>query len=165
MALKSERMKRIFNIIIGLFALVFATVSCQKEISADKTIDPIVIGEWHLVGAKAEGVSIHKDIDIYLCIYADCSFELYQKSGTQEIRYDLYTGTCFTEGGVLTGVYSDGQPWGGKYTYAKTIDGILLQTTNNLEEQRYIGCQIPTEVRKNANPNTKSVSTTGSPIL
>lgn len=158
-------MKRTLNIIIGLVALVLATASCQKEVSADKTIDPIVVGEWHLVGAKAEGVSILKDIDIYLCIYADCSFELYQKSGTQEIRYDLYTGTCFTENGVLTGVYSNGKSWGGKYIYTKTADKLLLKTTNNLEEQTYTKCQIPAEVRENANTNTRSVSVTGSPIL
>lgn len=144
---------------------MFATVSCQKETSTDKTVDQVVVGEWHLASAKAEGVSILQDVDIYLCIHADCSFELYQKSGTQEIRYDLFTGTCFTEGGVLTGVYSDGKPWGGVYTYTKTSDGLLLKTTNNLEEQSYVGCQIPAEVKENANINTKSVSVSGSPIL
>ena len=159
-------MKRTFNIIIGLAALVFATVSCQKENSAYKTLDSIVVGEWHLAGAKAEGESIMKDIDIYLCINADSTFELYQKSGTQGTRYDLYTGTCSTQNGVLTGVYSNGKPWGGKYTYAKTIDGMLLKTTNNLEEQKYRSCQIPAEIRENANfINTKSASTAGSPIL
>jgi hypothetical protein len=159
-------MKRTFNIIIGLAALVLATVSCQKETAAVKAIDSVVVGEWHLMGAKAEGVSILTDMDIYLCINADSTFELYQKSGTQETRYDLYTGTCHTENGVLTGVYSDGQPWGGKYTYAKTIDGILLRTTNDIEEQKYISCQIPAEVRKDANLiRTKSASEAGSPIL
>ena len=107
-----------------------------------------------------------KDLDIYLCINADSTFELYQKSGTQETRYDMYTGTCYTENGVLTGVYSDGMPWGGKYTYAKTIDGILLRTTQDLEEQKYISCQIPAEVREDANLiNTRSASAAGSPIL
>ena len=159
-------MKRTFNIIIGLAALVLATVSCQKETTADKAIDPVIVGEWHLVGAKAEGVSILKDLDIYLCINADSTFELYQKSGTQETRYDMYTGTCYTENGVLTGVYSDGMTWGGKYTYAKTIDGILLRTTNDVEEQKYISCQIPAEVREDANLiNTRSASAAGSPIL
>ncbi len=166
MAIRFGRMKRTLNIIIGLAALVFATVSCQKEVSADKTIDSAVVGQWHLFGAKAEGESIMQGIDIYLCINADGSFELYQKSGTQEERYDLYTGTCYTQNGILTGVYSDGKPWGGKYTYARTIDGILLKTTNNLEEQKYLSCQIPAQVRENANLiNTKSASAAGSPIL
>ena len=165
MALKSERMKRIFNIIIGLSAFALAAVSCQKETATDKVFDQIVVGEWHLAGAKAEGVSIMKDIDIYLCIHTDGTFELYQQSGTQELRFDLYTGTCYTENGVLTGVYSDGQSWGGKYTYSKTIDGLLLRTTNNLEEQKYISCEIPAEVRENANPYTRSASAAGSPIL
>ena len=166
MALKSECMKRTLNIIIGLVASVFATTSCQKEVSAEKTIDPVLVGEWHLVEAEAEGESILEGFDIYLCIYADCSFELYQKSGTQEIRHNLYTGTCYTENGVLTGVYSNGKPWGGKYAYSKTTDGILLRTTNDLEEQKYISCQIPAEVRDNANiTDTKSTSAAGSPIL
>ena len=165
MALKSEHMKKILNIIIGLFSVVMATVSCQKETSADKTIDQTLVGEWHLTSAKAEGTSIHEGIDVYLCIMADCSFEIYQKSGTQGIRYDLYTGTCFTENGVLTGVYSNGKSWGGKYIYTKIADKLLLKTTNNIEEQTYTKCQIPAEVRENANTNTRSVSVTGSPIL
>ena len=159
-------MKRTFNIIIGLAALMLAAVSCQKDDSAQKVLDPTVVGEWHLVAAKAEGVSILKNVDIYLCIKEDSTFELYQKSGTQKHRYDLFTGTCHIENGVLTGVYSDGQPWGGKYTYAKTIDGILLKTTNNIEVQKYRSCQIPEAVRANANIiDTKSAFTAGSPIL
>lgn len=74
MALKKECMKRILNIITGLAVLVSAAVSCQKEDSVDNTIDPKVIGEWHLTGARAEGVSIYTNIDIYLCINADSSF-------------------------------------------------------------------------------------------
>ena len=158
-------MKRTFNIIIGIAALVLATVSCQKESTAPKAIDSTVVGEWHLVGAKAEGVSIFKDLDIYLCINADSTFELYQKSGSQEFRYDLHTGTCYTQNGVLTGVYSDGMPWGGKYVYTKTTNGIILKTTNDIEVQRYISCQIPVEIKANANPRTKSADSALSPIL
>lgn len=158
-------MKRTFNIIIGIAALVLATVSCQKESTAPKAIDSTVVGEWHLVGAKAEGVSILKDLDIYLCINADSTFELYQKSGSQEFRYDLHTGTCYTQNGVLTGVYSDGMPWGGKYVYTKITNGIILKTTNDIEVQRYISCQIPVEIKANANPRTKSADSALSPIL
>ena len=158
-------MKRVLNIIIGLSALAFATVACQKETATTTSLDQTLVGEWHLADAKAEGASIMKDIDIYLCINTDGTFELYQQSGTQELRYDLYTGTCYTENGVLTGVYSDGKPWGGKYTYSNTTEGLLLKTTNNLEEQSYIKCQIPAEVRDNANINTRTASAAGSPIL
>ena len=165
MALKKECMKRILNIITGLAVLVSAAVSCQKEDSVDNTIDPKVIGEWHLTGARAEGGSIYTNIDIYLCINADSSFELYQKSGSQEFRYDLHTGTCYTQNGVLTGVYSDGVPWGGKYVYTKITNGIILKTTNDIEVQRYISCQIPVEIKANANPRTKSADSALSPIL
>ena len=158
-------MKKILNIITGLATLVFATVSCQKEEQLVASFDQAVVGEWHLVGAKAEGQIISEGIDVYLRIKADGTFELYQKSGTQSTRYDLYTGTCTTENGILTGVYSNDRPWGGKYTYAKTINGILLRTTNNLEEQKYESCTIPAEVIENANTDTKSASETGSPIL
>ena len=159
-------MKRTLNIICGLTALILATVSCKKDDPQTITLDQVLVGEWHLVSAEAENQSIMTDIDVFLCIHADCSFELYQKSGTQTYRYDKYTGTCHTDGGILTGVYSNGKPWGGKYTYTVTAGNLQLKTTNNLEKQQYTSCQIPASVKDNANMiNTKAVISAGTPIL
>ena len=105
-------------------------------------------------------------IDIYLCINSDCTFELYQKSGTQSVRYDKFTGTCKTEDGVLTGIYSNGKPWGGKYIFKVTADELLLKTTNLLEEQKYKKVQIPSDVKENANlALTKAAGAESTPIL
>lgn len=159
-------MRRILNMIMGLAAVIFTAAACQKDDEqTGKTVDAVVVGQWHLIGASAEGTSIMQDVDVYLCINADCTFELYQKSGSQSHRYDRYTGTCSTEGGVLTGAYSNGKAWGGKYTYLKTTYGIILKTTNRLEEQRYQACEIPASVKDGANPVGVKSSVTGSPIL
>ena len=159
-------MKKAFNIIIGLAALVFAAASCQKDEQPVKVFDQTIAGQWHLVSAIAEGSSIMKDIDVYLSIDNAGNFELYQKTGNQTERYDLYTGICETINGVLTGVYSDGKPWGGKYIYTKTGDSLVLKTTNDIEEQQYTSCQIPDAVRQDANTiYTKAASDAGSPIL
>ena len=157
-------MKRALNIICGLAILVMAA-SCQKEAPID-SVDPTLVGEWHLTEATAEGTAIMAGIDIYLCINSDCTFELYQKSGTQSVRYDKFTGTCKTEDGVLTGIYSNGKPWGGKYIFKVTADELLLKTTNLLEEQKYKKVQIPSDVKENANlALTKAAGAESTPIL
>lgn len=162
---KIRSMKKAFNIIIGLAALVMAVASCQKE-EPEYSHDPTLVGEWHLVSAEAEGESIMTDIDVYLSINEEGLFELYQMSGTQSLRYELYKGKCKTANGIVTGTYSNGKAWGAKYYYTKTADGLRLQTTNKIEQQVYVNCQIPASVKENANNvSTKAAGTAGSPIL
>lgn len=158
-------MKKALNIICGLAILVMAA-SCQKEDPIADSVDTALVGEWQLKEATAEGTAIMAGIDVYLCINSDCTFELYQKSGTQSVRYDKYTGTCKTEDGILTGVYSNGKPWGGKYVFKVTADELLLKTTNLLEEQKYKKTLIPSEIKENANlALTKAAGTESTPIL
>ena len=105
---------------------------------------------------------------MYLCINADCTFELYQKSGTQSERYEKYTGTCSSENGILSGVYSNGKPWGSKYTFSFTfiVDGMILKSYNLIEVQQYYKVTIPEKVKAEATlVNTKSAVSTGNPIL
>ena len=163
----NRNMKRLINIITGLAVMVMAAVSCSNqdmELPA-KTVDPALVGEWHLAGMKADGEYIGQDTDVYLVISEYGSFELYQKTGSQEMRYDRYSGNCWTEDGILTGVYSDGKPWGSRYEYAKTFDGFLLKSYNLLEEQKYVKAVLPEEVRTNANPVGTRSAASGSPIL
>lgn len=160
-------MKKLINILTGLAVMVIAAVSCSKpdfDLPA-KTVDQKLVGEWHLVGMKADGEYVGQDTDVYLAISEYGSFELYQKTGSQAVRYDRYTGNCWTEDGILTGVYSDGKPWGARYEYAKTIDGFTLKSYNLLEDQKYVKTVIPEEVRTNANPVGTKSAASGTPIL
>ena len=159
-------MKKALNIIIGLAAIAMTMISCQKEELTKGSVDASIVGEWHLNEVTVEGTAVMEGIDVYLCINSDCTFELYQKSGTQSVRYDKYTGTCRTEDGILTGVYSNGKPWGGKYVFKATADVLTLKTTNLLEEQKYQKTLIPSEVKENANlALTKATGAESTPIL
>ena len=161
-------MRNLTYLLAAFAALICMAVSCEKtsEPVPQGHIDSKLVGEWHLLGAKAEGVTISSDIDVYLVIGSDCSFELYQKSGTQSVRYDKFTGTCTSEGNILSGKYSNGDAWGSRYTYSFTIDGLLLESYNRLEEQRYAKAETPSDVKVNANcVTTKSAAISGAPVL
>ena len=160
-------MKRLINILTGLAIMAVATISCSKSDYGlpAKTIDPALVGEWHLIGMKVDGKYSLQNIDVYLAITQSGSFELYQKTCNQEVRYDRYTGDCWTENGILSGVYSDGMSWGSKYEYAKIVNGFTLKSYNLLEEHRYTAVEIPEEVRTNANPVGTKSGAWGSPIL
>lgn len=159
-------MRRLTNIISVLAATLLAAVSCEKadDTTVTKNIDPALAGEWHLVSDVAEGNDVGKGIDVYLIVNADFTFELYQKTGTLGIRYNLYTGEFFMDGEIFTGRYSDGKQLG-RYTYTISGDELVLKTFNLLEEQIYTRTVIPSEIKENANFVTKSGTCTSAPIL
>ena len=159
-------MRRIINI-FAVFAVIFCVAaSCEKATEPNDYIDAKFVGEWHLVDAKAEGVTISSDVDVYLSICSDCTFELYQKSGTQSVRYDKFTGICSCDGKTISGTYSTGEPWASKYTYSFTSDEMILKSFNLLEEQRYIKADIPAKVKEDSNVITKSTAASSTaPIL
>lgn len=163
-------MKKLINIFIGFAVLSIMAISCQKEEAPELTpvleISERLVGEWQLFRALSDGIEVNQDIDVYLCINADCSFELYQKSGTQTERYDKYIGTCSSENDILSGVYNNGKPWGSKYTFTFIVDGMILKSYNLIEVQQYSKVTIPEEVKAEATlVNTKSAVSTGNPIL
>lgn len=167
MAIIVKKMKRFIYILTAVAAMIIATAGCQKAENETVTgIDPHVVGEWKLDVVISEGYNNPGVPEVYLCIKSDCTFELYQKSGTQSVRFDKFTGTCSTEDGLLKGVYSSGKEWGSKWEYFITMNGITLKSFNLLEENRYIKAEIPAEVRENANIiDTKSTYAASTPIL
>lgn len=157
-------MKRFTYILIGLAALVATAASCSKEeVTPQAGIDSALEGEWELVETKAEGTVVAQDMSVYLCILPDGTFELFQKSPDQTVRYDKFTGKCTSKDGILTGVYSDGTPMN-KWLYTSTGENLTLQSYNLLEVQKYRKAIIPADVKENANL-TKSDATDGCPIL
>ena len=163
MALNLLKMKRFTHILIGLAALVAAAACSKEEVTPQAGIDSALEGEWELVETKAEGTVVAQDMSVYLCIYSDGTFELFQKSPDQTVRYDKFTGTCASKEGLLTGVYSDGTPMN-KWLYTCTGESLTLQSYNLLEVQKYKKAIIPADVRENAN-FTKSDAADGCPIL
>lgn len=154
-------MKRITNIVLTLAAAVCLAVSCEKE-DMGPSLDPAIVGEWHLAETLVDGTELdRKLVDVYIVLNSDCTFELYQRSGSQDERYDLYTGTCSSNDGTLSGTYSNGTPWGSSYKYKVVGSSLTLTSTDMLEEQVYDKESIPEDIK--VNPDTKSASQT--PIL
>ena len=156
-------MKRFTHILIGLAALIAAAACSKEEVTPQAGIDSALEGEWELVETKAEGTVVAQDMSVYLCICPDGTFELFQKSPDQTVRYDKFTGKCTSKDGILTGVYSDGTPMN-KWLYTCTAESLTLQSYNLLEVQKYRKAIITADVRENANL-TKSDATDGCPIL
>jgi len=158
-------MKRLINILIMSAALIGVAASCQKEDGTSGLIDSAISGEWHLTEILAEGTVVSEGLDSYLLINMDGTFELYQKSGTQTIRYDRFTGTCTYEDNLLSGVYSNGNPWGSRYTVSLSGNMMTLSSFNLLEVQKYERKAIPENIKKEANTITRSGAVLCAPIL
>lgn len=153
-------MKKIFNILFAATALCL-TAACQKEVITD-SVNPAIVGEWHLSTVEFDGKVQNYPFDVYLTINSDCSFELYQKSGSQT-RYDRFTGTCKSEGNLLLGVYSSGTKWGDTYTATVEGDTLILTNSDGTEIQEYIKESLDAEQKSDANFMTRA--NTASPIL
>ena len=145
-----------------------SAISCTKEgTETDRTVDPAYVGEWHLTKAVSEGVEIPDALEVYLCLMADGTFELYQKSPEDQMRYDKYTGTWYCTEGLLVGEYSDGTPWGAKYTPVLSGNKLVLKSTDLMEVQTYEKGVLAEEEKEDANLMTpvKSGNRLYRPIL
>ena len=155
-------MKKILNIIFAAVAICF-TAACQKEDVIKDVVDPSIVGEWHLSTVEVDGAVQNYAYDVYLTINKDCTFELYQKSGTQT-RYTKFTGTCKSEGQVLSGVYSSGTPWGTSYSAIVSGGMLVLTSADGVEVQEYTKESLSQEEKLAANISTRAMDETA-PIL
>ena len=158
-------MKKLINILTGLAVMVIAAVSCAKEDQglSVKSVDSTLVGDWHLTDTKVEGEVVTDTPDVYLSILADGRFELYQKSSSQ-LRYTLYTGTCWSENGLLKGEYSNKTYWA---TYTPYIIGtkLILKTYDLMEEMTFEKKSLSEAEKADADVWTKSSAIDYSPIL
>lgn len=143
-------------------AICFAA-ACQKEEIKD-TVDPAIVGEWHMSSIEVDGKVQEYPYDVYLIINSDCTFELYQKSGDQT-RYTKFTGTCKSEGGILSGVYSSGMPWGDAYTALIEGDKLILMSSDGVEIQEYVKESLSQEQKLDSDISTRAVAETMTPVL
>lgn len=81
--------------------------------------DPMLVDQWHYSGVES-GV----EIDIYLGLSSDYTFDLYQKVG--EGPHYLYKGKYKFDGEVITGTYSDYTPWAHDYKVSGSGNSLVL---------------------------------------
>ena len=155
-------MKRITNIILTVAAVICLAASCQKEVQGP-ALDKALVGTWHLAETIVDGETLDSKLaDVYLVLNADCTFALYQKTGSQTDRYDLFTGECRSKDGILSGTYASGDSWGSAYKYKVSGASLTLTSSDLMEEQIYDKESLPEGIKVNA--DTKSTETTV-PIL
>ena len=148
-------MKRLINMMTGAVMLLGMMTSCGKEPAAD-TVDKAIVGEWHLAEVIYDGNSVNDiPVDVYLKIEGNCKFELYQKAEGQ-LRYTKFTGTCKTENGILSGVYSSGTAWGDEYATAIVDEMLELTNSDMLEVQRFEKNALSDEEKADAVLSTRA---------
>ena len=126
-------------------------------------MDKALIGTWHLAETVVDGETLDSKLaDVYLVLNSDCTFALYQKTGSQTDRYDLFTGECRSKDGILSGTYASGDSWGSAYKYKVSGTSLTLTSSDLMEEQVYDKESLPEGIKVNA--DTKSTETTA-PIL
>ena len=146
--------------------MVIAAVSCAKEDQglSVKSVDSTLVGDWHLTDTKVEGEVVTETADVYLSIMADGKFELYQKYSSQ-LRYTLYTGTCWSENGLLKGLYSDNTSWATSYIPYIIGTKLILKTYDLMEEMTFEKKSLSEAEKADADVWTKSSAIDYSPIL
>ena len=126
-------------------------------------MDKALVGTWHLAETVVDGETLDSKLaDVYLVLNSDCTFALYQKTGSQTDRYDLFTGECRSKDGILSGTYASGDSWGSAYKYKVSGTSLTLTSSDLMEEQIYDKESLPEGIKVNA--DTKSTETTA-PIL
>ena len=135
-------MKKIFPGILYCIAILslLTLVSCNHngnnpEEEQQSKMASALVGTWNLITiTDTRSVSIgSEEVDVYVVFEADApaatkadltpkestgTFTLYQMLGTG--RFRTFRGTWSLMGALLTGVYSNGTPWGAEY--AVTLD-------------------------------------------
>lgn len=134
-------MRKTLLFIVMAFAL-FLT-GCNKDKNV-KTLSDVLVGQWTLEGytpATKSAIIGSEPVDVTVCFIENHTFMLYQRVG--DAYTESFDGTWSLDGTRLTGVYSDGKPWGEQYDIAfMDNDNTLEMKTSKVGEiyiyQRYI---------------------------
>lgn len=154
--------KTIKNIICA--AMVIFAAGCSKPSNDIQSLDGKLVGEWHLTQTEYDGSVLETNSDVRIAFNADCTFELFQKSGDQT-RYTKFCGTCNFDGKTLSGTYNDGTPWGSAYQVSLSGDTLTLTNDTLTETQTYTKEAISEDIRNNADIKVKSTDNDIIPVL
>lgn len=140
-------MRKIFIKMMVCAAALFAFAACSEKDSDNLSK---VAGEWHYTGEES-GVQI----DIYLGLYSDGTFDLYQKVG--DGPHYLYKGKYNYDGQVLTGIYSDDTPWAHDYKVSRSGKNMTITSVAMPDYSLTLSKEsIPESVRTHYMPVTKA---------
>ena len=129
-------MKKTLYRLLFAAAALFAFVGCAQKEGPQQ----MIVGEWHYSGEE-----LGQAVDVYLGFDADGSFDLYQMIGEGLHRY--YTGTYSIEGAVVSGVYSNGNPWASDYSVSFQDGSMTMKSTSVDYSITYTKKIIPDEIR------------------
>ena len=147
-------MKKFFTKIVLCAAAVLSFAACSN-LEEEKM--EIIAGEWHYTATES-GVQI----DVYLGLYSDYTFDLYQKIG--DGPHYLYKGKYNFDGQILSGTYSDYTPWAHDYKVTRSGGSLTLTSVASPDYSvTYKKESIPESVKTHYMPATKAVSV--APIL
>ena len=142
-------MKKFFTRIVLCAAAVLAFAACSNP---EEEKMEIIAGEWHYTTTES-GVQI----DVYLGLYADYTFDLYQKIG--DGPHYLYKGKYNFDGQILSGTYSDYTPWAHDYKVTRSGGSLTLTSVASPDYSvTYKKESIPESVKTHYMPATKAVS-------
>lgn len=108
-----------------------------------------IVGEWQLTGAATKATVAGQTVNVYVAFTADGKFELYQQLG--QGWYQYYSGTwALSDGNILSGQYSDGNPWGSEYAVEQNGNTMTLTTAagEGRETDTYTKTTIPDSVKE-----------------
>ncbi len=136
-------MDMIMKRIAVIFALAAILWGCdRKEKQAG------IIGEWNLTDmVPTKSVTIGSEtVDIYISFAEDGTFGLWQFLGAG--RYEEFSGIWTLTENMLSGVYSDGSPWGNAYQVTCSDDVLTMTATvNSSDVYVYTRTVIPEAIR------------------
>ena len=138
-------MKRIKALILLTISTI-ALWSCSKD---NRSEIPSVVGEWKLENYFGQNASDGVPVEVYIGFSADMTFVSYQRLGGG--HYESFSGKYTFSDGVISGVYEDGIPWGGRY--GCSVDGDLLTLSligDDGIQSVYLRTTIPDTVKKDA---------------
>ena len=142
-------MKKFFTKIVLCAATVLSFAACSNP---EEEKMEIIAGEWHYTATES-GVQI----DVYLGLYSDYTFDLYQKIG--DGPHYLYKGKYNFDGQILSGTYSDYTPWAHDYKVTRSGGSLTLTSVASPDYSvTYKKESIPESVKTHYMPATKAVS-------
>ena len=141
-------MKKFFTKIVLCAAAVLSFAACSNP---EEEKMEIIAGEWHYTATES-GVQI----DVYLGLYSDYTFDLYQKIG--DGPHYLYKGKYNFDGQILSGTYSDYTPWAHDYKVTRSGGSLTLTSVASPDYSvTYKKESIPESVKTHYMPATKAV--------
>lgn len=129
-------MKTVYRIAF-ITALAFVLSACSSK--EDKLeID----GIWNIVkyetATKATTIGSEK-VDIYLEFKSDNTMALYEKRGTDILKYQVYKGTWLLEGNILSGYYTSSgkaKAWNNKRKVERVGEQLIMISLDPKNEEK-----------------------------